>query len=182
MGLFGSDTHHQRVTYGEAETEALQPGMFDAWRRIMGSRGLPYAGPLNDAINRAYSSARMDMAGSGYGPDVTADIQADMARRGGIESGLMRGMAGMQGQENVLNATGQQAGYLGALTSQRPQYSMVPDDLSKYGPMVSNAGSMMLMANAARPDAFTPTADMGTLGAGSSYADPFAGARTFTRF
>ncbi len=114
MGLFGSDTHRITKTYGKAETAALQPGLFDAWRRMYGGGGAPFMPQLSEAIQQAYARARAE---------APENVRGEMGVRGGIAGNLLRGQTGVEGQSNMLNNTGQMASYLGALTGQRPQYA-----------------------------------------------------------
>ncbi len=114
MGLFGTDTHRKTVTYGQEETGALQPGLFDAWRRMYGGGGMPFMPQINEAIQQAYARARAE---------APENVRGDMGVRGGIAGNLLRGRTGVEGQSNLLNSTGQMAGYLGSLTAARPGYS-----------------------------------------------------------
>ena len=123
MSLFKTDTHKKMVTYGGAETAALQPGLFDAWRRMMATGGVPYAGNINDMINEGYARAQAELGRAGFGQDVISGVQGDMSRRGTVAGNLLKAGVGLQGQENMLTGAGQQAAYLGALTSQRPGFA-----------------------------------------------------------
>ena len=178
MGLFGSKTHRRTATYGKAETNALQPGLFDAWRRLLAGGGVPPQ--LSDEINRAYATAQADMAKAGYSPEVTAAIRGNMGRRGDISGDLLKGAVGVRGQNRMLDATGQMGGYLGALTSQRPQYSF--DSSTPWGDFWGGIGTLQKPAAMAmavlqtRPDALANMAGPGAgapVGGGQSFASAY---------
>ncbi len=129
-GLFDSGdekelvTHQQTRRYGEAEAGALQPGMFNAWRDIMGSGGVPYAADLEaftkDAYARAAKAAGVTAPGA-----AGAAIGSDIGSRGGIAGDLLMGATGVAGRQNLTNTAGQAAGYIGDLTSGRSQFGFL---------------------------------------------------------
>ncbi len=140
-GLFDSGekdlvTHQQTRRYGEAEAGALQPGMFNAWRDIMGSGGVPYAADLDaftkDAYARAAKAAGVTAPGA-----AGAAIGSDIGKRGGIAGDLLMGATGIAGRQNLTNMAGQAAGYIGDLTSDRTQYGFLggydlPSDWDRF--------------------------------------------------
>lgn len=117
-------THQKTKRYGRDATRALQPGMFNAWRNVMGSGGVPFMGDLSTQIDDAYARAAKQAGALGAGESGAA-IGSDIAQRGGIAGDLLRGGVGVQGQQNMLNTAGQAAGYLGNLTSGRTQYGFL---------------------------------------------------------
>ena len=174
----------KKLRFGKDVKRALQPGMIGAWRRMMDSGGVPYMPELSDEINKAYAGAQADLSKAGYGADVTAGIRSDMGIRGDIAGDTLGGAVGRQGQTNMLNTAGQQAGYLGQLTARKKQYGVGSPTPSTGGTHwtqlmqpIANFGRQALAAIPGRP-ALTP-AQMGLMGPGASWADPFAGARTF---
>jgi hypothetical protein len=181
MGLFGGGgVSHRRVTLGQDETDALQPGLFDAWNALRGLGGIPGGGDLQSQINDAYSRAAQE-AGALAPGGAGFSIGSDVARRGGIGNALLQGNIGLQGQRNLQNITGQQAGYLGALTAGRPQFAATsePDALSRAGSLLSFGGRALLGVGRAMPDTTQQVDPFGLMGPGAGRGDPFAGARTF---
>jgi hypothetical protein len=111
----------KKVVYGQAETDALQPGMFDAWRNMWFSGGNPYFSDIHREIQSAYQRAAQEAGALAPGA-VGQSIGGDVGRRGGLAASQMAGAMGVAGQQNMLNTAGQAGGYLGALTAARPQY------------------------------------------------------------
>lgn len=182
MGLFSSSSHHKRQTYGQAETNAMQPWLFNVWRSMQRSGGNPYSTMLDDEIQQAYTRAAKG-AGQGMVPGAQQAIQADVRNRGGIAGDLLRGRVGMAGQQNMLNTAGQAAGYLGALTSARPQFGF--ESASPWDQFMGGIDTLAQPAQIAmsimqgRPDLGEPD-PQGLMGPGQGRYDPFAGARTFS--
>lgn len=184
MGLFGSNTHHKRVKYGQAETDAMQPWLFNAWRQMQQGGGNPYKANIDMEIQAAYAKAAQE-AGQGMAPGAQQAIQADVRNRGGMQGDLLSGQVGMAGQENLLNTAGQASGYLGALTSARPQFSFDPStpwgDAMGGVKTLMEPASMVAAALQGRPDALggmSQADPQGLMGPGAAPGNPFAGAST----
>ena len=158
MALFGGGSSRRTQVFGQDAADALQPGLFDAWRDIMFGGGAPFTGELTGSINAAYARAAQE-AGALLPGAAGQAIGSDVRNRGAIGANQLLGSVGLQGQRNKQNVTGQQAALIAALTAGRPQFSSAPDRLSRLGPILSNLGSGLLDFNAALPDAAVDQGD-----------------------
>lgn len=130
MGLFGgSESESKKVTYGKAETDALQPWLFDFYRRMMQGGGTPttwaFRVPLENKLNEAYGRAQSELAAAGTsGGDALGRLLAGLTEnRGAAETGLY-GSIGQSAQAAKMGTAGGMANYLARLTAARPQYSL----------------------------------------------------------
>jgi len=125
MGLFGST---KKKKYGQAATQALQPGLLQSYSDIMRSGGGPetwlHRAPLNDAIQGAYERAARDLGAAGINPTGLQPLRETATRD-------LYGKIGQGMNQAKMGTTGNMASYISALTSGRPSGSKL-NFLGKY--------------------------------------------------
>jgi len=146
MGFLPTKTKTKTQIFGKEETAALQPGLFELYRRLMAMRGTPNAWihrmPLNRSIDSAYGRALAE---------AHPDVRGDMGIRRNLDVGNLWAGIGSGAQDAKMGTAGSLGSYIANLTSGRPSQPTFQDNTQQNMALI---GSLMQKLGGAGVNAY----------------------------